>query len=807
MLDKPKDDVVETARSRFQRFKDLNSTLREQAIEDTKFVMGDSDNQWQWPEDVYQNRASVSGKPCLTINVTAQHCNQIINNIRQNRPSAKISPVDGDADKKTALILGGMLRSIQSYSNADTAHDIAAEHAVYGGEGFWRVLTEYESEDSFDQVITIKPLINPQLVCIDPDCIEPDRSDAKWGMIFEDLTKEQFRQDYPDTDCSSWVEDPMGWNSKDKVRIAEYFYCEIEPDELYRLQDGTTLRKSEMPEGIKVEGDYVVTPDGLMIPIVAKRDTKKKVWYWCKLIGGEEKPVDKKVWPGLYLPIICVVGKEINVNGEIVRKGIVRDLKDSARMVNYSYSAAVETVALQNKVPYMASAESIAGFEDIWGAANIENRAYLPFNERDMEGNQLSMPQRQPSATMASAQVQMLQVSVEQMRATSGQSSANFGIKSEASSGIGIQRLKAQGEIATFHFPDNLARSLKYEAKVIIDLITKIYDTKRIVRILGLDGKESAAVIDPEMQMPYEEVRGAEGDVEAIFNPTVGRYDIAIDTGPSYQTQRQEAADALTELSNKNPQLMQFAGDILMRSYDFPMADELADRLAKTIPPELQDKKDGEPEIPPQVQQMMDQMGQQMEMMSQEMEANAAALQEKDQAIAAETLKAQQAQAKTLSLQIQLERDQAIKEIEDAQTQEGDGNNVGMELAKEQAIDERERMKIDMQQQTALKVEAMKIAGQIRVAKINARATKASSNPDEDYEDGMEDEFAFEEPEKKPNPIVEKLMAMHEEVIQQMATRDAILQQMANQAAQPKNAAITVVKNPDGSFSGQRTEI
>lgn len=629
MLDKPKDAVVETAKARFQRFKDLNGTLREQAVEDTRFVMGDSDNKWQWPEDVYQNRASVSGKPCLTINVTAQHCNQIINNIRQNRPSAKISPVDGDADKKTALILGGMLRSIQAYSNADTAHDIAAEHAVYGGEGFWRVITEYESEESFDQVITIKPLVNPQLVCIDPDCIEPDRSDAKWGMIFEDLTKEQFRQDYPDIDCSSWVEDPSGWNSKDKVRIAEYFYCEIEPDMLYRLQDGTTLRKSEMPEGIKIEGDYVVTPDGLMLPIVAKRDTKKKVWYWCKLIGGEDKPVDKKVWPGQYLPIISVVGKEINVNGEIVRKGIVRDLKDSARMVNYSYSAAVETVALQNKVPYMASAESIAGFEEIWGAANIENRAYLPFNERDMEGNQLSMPQRQPAATMASAQVQMLQVSVEQMRATSGQSSANFGIKSEASSGIGIQRLKAQGEIATFHFPDNLARSLKYEAKVIIDLITKIYDTKRIVRILGLDGRESAAVIDPEMGVPYEEVKGqADTEVEAIFNPNVGRYDIAIDTGPSYQTQRQEAADALTELSSKNPQLMQFAGDILMRSYDFPMADELADRLAKTIPPELQDKKDGEPEIPPQVQQMMDQMSQQMEMMSKELSESADKLQE-----------------------------------------------------------------------------------------------------------------------------------------------------------------------------------
>jgi hypothetical protein len=624
---KPK-SVVDTARDRFQRAKDVLGTLRQQAIDDTRFAMGDSDNQWQWPEDVYTNRASVSGKPCLTINVTAQHCNQIINAIRQNRPSAKISPVDGAGDKKTALILGGMLRSIQAYSNADTAHDIAAEHAVYGGEGFWRVLTEYESDDSFDQVISIKPLINPQLVYIDPDAIEPDRSDAKWGMIFEDLSKDQFREEYPDLDASSWVEDPHGWNSQGRVRRAEYFYCDNERDTLLKLADGTVMRSSALPEGVKQYKGYLVTPDGQQVAIVAERETSKKVWYWCKLIGGEAEPVDKRVWPGQYLPIITVVGKEVNVNGELVRKGIVRDLKDSGRMVNYSYSAAVETVALQNKVPYMASAEAISGFEDIWGAANIENRAYLPYNERDMEGNPLQMPQRQAPAAMATAQVQMLQLSVEQMRASSGQQNANFGIRSEASSGIGIQRLKAQGEIATFHFPDNLARALKYEAKVVLDLIPKMYDTRRVVRILGLDGKESAAMLDPDMKEPHAEINETgDSEVKEAFNPSVGRYDVAIDTGPSYQTQRQEAADALTSLTQSNPQIMQVAGDIVMRSYDFPMADELATRLAKTLPPGLQEHE-GKQDVPPQVKQAMQQMGQQMDALTQELQASADKLQE-----------------------------------------------------------------------------------------------------------------------------------------------------------------------------------
>ncbi len=621
-----KKSIVEIARSRWQRTKDITGTLRQQAIDDTRFVMGDSDNQWQWPEDVYTNRAAVSGKPCLTINVTAQHCNQIINAIRQNRPSAKISPVDGQADVKTATILGGMLRSIQAYSNADTAHDIAAEHAVYGGEGYWRVLTEYESDDSFDQVITIKPLINPQLVFVDPDAVEPDRSDAKWGMIFEDMGKDQFREEYPDLDVSSWVEDPQGWNNKDRVRRAEYFWCEPTKDMLLKLADGTVIHESRLADGVKCYGDSLVNAAGAQIAIIAKRETTRKVWYWCKLVGGETEPVDKQVWPGSYLPIITVVGKELNVNGEIVRKGVVRDLKDSGRIVNYSYSAAVETLALQNKVPYLASAESIAGFEDIWGAANIENRAYLPYNERDMEGNQLAMPQRQAPASMASAQVQMLQLSVEQMRASSGQQNANFGIRSDAQSGIGIQRLKAQGEIATFHFPDNLARALKYEARVIVDLIPKLYDTKRVVRILGMDGKETAAVLDPEMKEPHAELSSDIADIKEAFNPNVGRYDVAIDTGPSFQTQRQESAEALTTLAQANPQIMQVAGDIVMRAYDFPMAEELSARLAKTLPPGLADT--GAAKVPPEVQQAMQQMGQQMDALTKELHASADKIQE-----------------------------------------------------------------------------------------------------------------------------------------------------------------------------------
>lgn len=601
-MDALKDEnIVTLARERFKAAEEFYSDSRELAIEDTKFAMGDSDNNWQWPDEAQDSRVAAD-KVCLTVNVTAQHCNQIINNIRQNRPAVKVSPVDDYADIETANILGGLIRNIQVSSAADDAHDTGAEHSIYGGEGYWRILTEYEDIRSDNQVIVIKPCPNPNLIYIDPTAQALDRSDAEYGFIFEDVTKEEFQREYPGIDPESWESSPAseGWHNDKSVRIAEYFYCEYVQDELYILDTGETILKSEVKDDI----DYVV---------VKTRPVQRKEWKWCKLVGGSDEPVDKKDWVGDYLPIISVVGKEVNVDGEIVRKGVVRDLKDPARMVNYSYSETVQTLAMQNTSPYIYAAESIEGHEEVWQSANLDTQAGLPYNAFDADGNPLPPPSRQVPPAMATAQIQLLELSTEQMRAASGQQNANFGIKSEAVSGVGIQRLKAQGETATFHFPDNLARALRYEAVVVVDLIQKIYDTERVVRILGLDGAEESARLNPRQAEPYLEQKDDNGDIQKIFNPQVGRYDVVIDIGPSYHTQRQEAAANLNDLAAKNPNLLAVAGDIIMRAQDFPMADEMAERLERTIPAEL--KTDGDDELPAEAQQIIGQANQQMQEM------------------------------------------------------------------------------------------------------------------------------------------------------------------------------------------------
>lgn len=703
MTDEPKktSDIVKEALKRFKTADEAYKDSRRLAIIDTKFAWGDSDNMAQWPESVATSRND-DKKVCLTINHVAQHCNQIINGIRQNRPTGKVIPANDSAHKKSAEIYGGLIRSIQASSNADDSHDTAAEHAIYGGFGYWRVITEYESPDSFNQVIRIRPCPNPQLVYVDPipSLLEPEK--REWGFIFEDVLRETFKREHPDIDPESWEIDSDGWVSEETFRRAEYFYSEYVDDTVFLLQDGTTALLSTL-NGVKPEG------------VVKERKTQRREWHWCILVGGHNEPLEEKIWAGEYLPIIETIGKAINIDGKMTIKGETRDLKDQQRMINYAFSETVQTLALQNKIPYMAATEAIEGYEDEWAAANTSNAAYLPWNSYDEAGNQIPMPSRQMPPVMASAQVQLLQAASEQMRAASGQQNANFGIKSEAASGIGIQRLRDAGEVATFHFPDNHARGLRYELKILVDLIPKILDTRQVVTILGIDGKQDKAILDPNHHESFTEINSE--DIQRIFNPTIGKYDVAIDTGPSYTTQRQEGAASLNELAGRNPALMQVAGDLIMRAQDFPMADELADRLAKTLPAGLQDKKTGAEEQLAQMSQQFQQMQQQMQMMGQALQEAHQKLQEAEsgqQKIALEYQSKQQiAQADA-----QLQAEKLQRETEARQQQAV----IDAQLMREKADIEASISLDKARQDAAIKMEIAKLDNETKedIAELNA---------------------------------------------------------------------------------------
>jgi hypothetical protein len=626
------DPIVKEAKDRFARCEEAEAEFRKLFVEDIKFANGDPDNNWQWPDRIRQSRDG-DARPCLTINKVRQHNLQIINDAKQNKPSIKTLPIDGKADVQIAKILDGIMRHVEYNSHAEIAYDTATEFAVQAGLGYWRVITDYAHDGSFEQEIFIRRVKDPLCVYIDPDIQSADGADAKYGFVFEDVPKEEYEAMYPESDPAS-VSFPMNatgdpWLEKDHVRVCEYFYRAEKKDTLINHPVKGPMKLSGVED--ESERKALLEDDS-----VKKREITEPHFKWCKIAG--DKIIDRKEWPGRYLPIVRVVGEEITINGKVERKGHTRNMKDGQRMYNYMTSANVEYIALQTKTPYVAPAEAIEGYEDEWANANKDNKAYLPYNSVDAEGREIPRPQREQPPVGASAYLQAMQTAQQELMMTSGQYQEQFGAPSNADAGVAIAARQRQGDKATYHFIDNVARAIRYTGRIMVDLIPKIYDTQRVVRIVGEDGSEDFAQLNPEQPHAVGTPDGSpaqsasdmtpEQAAQLIYNPGIGRYDVTVEVGPNYETRRQEAFHALTQIMSQDQDLMKVAGDLLFKAADFPMADEVAERLHRTIPPQIL----GEGPTPEMqdATQKMQQMGQMIEHLTAELQTARAGREQQD---------------------------------------------------------------------------------------------------------------------------------------------------------------------------------
>lgn len=591
------EEILRLARERFTLSSIAENEIRKEALDDLEFRAGR-----QWPDDVKMARV-IDNRPCLVINRIPQFIRQITNDQRQNRPAIKVSPIDDMGDVETAEILQGMIRHIEYNSNAEIAYDTAFEGAVTKSFGFFRVITDYVDPMSFDQEILIKRIRNAFSVYMDCNSKEPDGSDANWAFIFEDTSKEEFKAQYKDSELANSNEwrsigdQTPGWIQETTVRVAEYFYKEYKTITLALLSNGYTVDKAKLTPEILAEAK-----------IVRERQAQIPVIKWCKINGHEI--LEKTEWLGQWIPIIPVIGDELDINGKRVLEGIVRHAKDSQRMYNYWASTETETIALSPRAPWIVAEGQIpVEYESQWKTANSKNHAFLPYKTTSVNGQLAPAPQRNVFEPPVQAITQARGLAADDMKATTGVYDSALGNSANDVSGVAIQRRNHQSQTSNFHFIDNLSRSLRHAGRIIVDLIPKIYDTERAVRILGEDGQQEIVQLNKMF---------LKNGKNQLINISAGKYDVTVDTGPSYATKRQEAVASMLDLTRSYPQAAKFAGDLMIRNMDWPGAQQIADRLKKTLPPGLQDDdKNEKPPLPAEVQAQMSQMGQMIDQLSQ----------------------------------------------------------------------------------------------------------------------------------------------------------------------------------------------
>lgn len=583
----------------FKEDLDRESENRNDAQEDIRFAkLGE-----QWPQQVKTDREK-EGRPCLTINRCPSFLRQVVNDSRINSPQIKVKPVDDDADPETAEILGGLIRNIEYSSQADVAYDTALDSSASCGMGFFKITTDYCDEQSFNQDIFIRRVTNPLSIVFDTYGESIDGSDWTHAAEIEWLPEDQFTRKYgKKTDKASFsadVIDNINADESDLIRVASFWHVDEEEEKLLMLSDGTVISEDEFNKphpDFGVPFKVIAEEMGLVVARTRKSTKRTVKQYVC---GADI--IETNDWAGKWIPIVPVFGEEVFVDGKRYLKSLIRDIKDPQRMFNYWRTASTELVALAPKTPFIGPAGAFDTDADKWATANVKSHAFIEY-----DGSQ--MPQRQPFVGVPAGVIQEALNAADDMKSIIGLYDASLGARSNETSGKAINARKVEGDISTFHFIDNLAKSIAHGGRILVDLIPKIYDTERVIRIIGVDGDTK--------NVPLKKPTEHKG-IERIFDLGVGKYDVAVDTGPSFTTQREETAQQMMELLRSYPAAAPVIGDLLAKNLNWPDADVISKRLKAMLPPHLQGDEDES--LPPEAVAQINGLKKQMQGMGQQMQ-------------------------------------------------------------------------------------------------------------------------------------------------------------------------------------------
>jgi len=592
-----KEAIIQQARDRFEFSETEEYENRTEAREDLSMLAGKS----HWPSEILKKRTE-DDRPALTINKLPSFVDVVMNDSRLNKTAIKVVPYGGGSTQEIANVMAGLIRNIEQVSDADVAYQTALEGAASNGFGSFRISTAFSGEESpWDQEILIDRIRDPFTVYMDPSSEKPDGSDARFAFITKFIPRKEFEVLYPGKNSTSSLDDPR-WYGEDSIRIAEYWVKEPIKKRLCLLSDGRTVNQddweSALPElksrekvihlepspdnpQVPVEVDGPAPegsgyPEGVVnkVPEILRSrsvDTHKVVQY---IINGEEI-LEENQWAGKYIPIIPVWGKEVILEGKRYIRGVIRFAKDPQRMYNYFRTAATETVALAPKAPYLIADEQIEGYENEWDQLGVKNLPYLKY--KYIQGYPL--PKREMVTQTALGEITEANIANDEMKATTSIYDASLGASGNEVSGVAIQSRQYQSNMANFTYHDNLRRAIRFAGKILVDLIPKIYDTDRVIAIIGEDEDQKMVRINQEV-----EVNG----VKKIINDfTMGRYKITVTAGPSFNTQRQEAVQSMLDFVRTAPDQSRFVMDLIAENMDWPGAKKIANRFKKLLPPDI----------------------------------------------------------------------------------------------------------------------------------------------------------------------------------------------------------------------------
>lgn len=532
---------------------DHDDENRKEALDDKKFAAGE-----QWEPWVLEHR---KGLPNLVINNIPQFTAQLVGDWRQSRRAIKVV-ASNDEDADVASVRGDLIRAIEMQSRADRTYDTAFESLVQCGDGAFRVAVEYARDDVFDQDIFIRPIEDCLSVVWDRHSVDPTGRDARRVFVNDRIPKKEFKAKWGDVDYTA-LEDTHtysslsagGWCDEHSYQVTEYWRIIERKKVLAMFENGKIIELNDenFEEVIEANGSPVKT-----------RNT------WCSyaqmhlctgfaiLDGPYEYRLNR-------VPVIRMSGRVVNLGGKRVRYGLVRFMKDPARLKNFWRSVGAEQLGYAPKAKWIAPESAVEGREDIFRKAHLSRDPLLIYND-----GAETPPQLIPPPPVEASLLNEAATNAQDMKDVTGLHDASLGIKSNETSGRAIMARQREGDVANLTFHDNGNAALLEAGDVINQLLPQIYDGTRVTRLIGEDETVKFVRLNDPM------------DSDAV-DLSVGMFDVAQTTGASFTTRRVEAAQSMMEAIQVWPDLMSIAGDLIARAQDWPGAETIAERLEERM--------------------------------------------------------------------------------------------------------------------------------------------------------------------------------------------------------------------------------
>jgi len=553
---KERDDFTTTMLERANSAFGFDSEQRRRVREDMEFAFVSGH---QWDNHLKSKRRN---KPCYEFNQLRQMIRRVTGQQLQNKPQIKVRAVE-DNDVDTAEVYNGLIKNIEVQSSAENAYDTAFNWACGGGFGVMRVVSEYESDDGFDQCLRIKSVLDPLTVWCDPSAREFDRSDARYWFVTEIIPVSEFKQRWPDADIASF--DSVGldsldrdWWFEDAVRIAEYWYKTPKVKTIYQLSDGTVVDAEEYDPiadeaaqaGLTISQKREVQCDEIMSVVVSGN-------------GPLEEPTK---WAGSMFPFVIQWGDLISIDGKQIYSGMTRFARDAQSIHNFEMSSLVEVVAKLPNNPLKATPKMIEGLEQYYERLGYDDPPVLLYNADPNAAG--ASPQREPMSALPPALAQLSQIAVDELKMVTGIYDASLGMQSNETSGRAILARQNQGDTANFVYTDNQVKALKRLGEILVDAIPHYYDAERSIRILGDDNAEKFVKINRPT------VDQQTGHTYVINDLSRGKYDVTVTVGKSFDTARMELAEAAQAMAQTPGPFALLGQYMLIKTLDVPGMDE-----------------------------------------------------------------------------------------------------------------------------------------------------------------------------------------------------------------------------------------